>query len=30
MTAVICLLLAFSWYLFLAGHNRPGGGFIGG
>lgn len=30
VTIVICLLLAFSWYLFLAGHNRPGGGFIGG
>ena len=30
ITVVICLLLAFSWYLFFAGHNRPGGGFIGG
>ncbi|KGX87564.1 Na(+)/H(+) antiporter subunit B [Pontibacillus litoralis] len=24
------ILLAFSVYLFLAGHNAPGGGFIGG
>ncbi|GGC97976.1 Na(+)/H(+) antiporter subunit B [Pontibacillus salipaludis] len=24
------ILLAFSIYLFLAGHNAPGGGFIGG
>lgn len=30
MTVVIYLLLAFSFYLFFAGHNNPGGGFIGG
>ncbi|MBB6452819.1 multicomponent Na+:H+ antiporter subunit B [Salirhabdus euzebyi] len=30
-TALIAfILLAFSIYLFLAGHNAPGGGFIGG
>ncbi|MGG1880275.1 Na+/H+ antiporter subunit A [Paenibacillus cisolokensis] len=27
---VIFIVLAFSWYLFMAGHNEPGGGFIGG
>lgn len=30
ITIVIYLLLAFSFYLFFAGHHRPGGGFIGG
>lgn len=24
------IILTFSWYLFFAGHNNPGGGFIGG
>lgn len=28
--AVVFTILAFSVYLLLAGHNRPGGGFIGG
>lgn len=27
---VTLIILAFSIYLFLAGHNNPGGGFIGG
>lgn len=27
---VIFIVVAFSWYLFSAGHNEPGGGFIGG
>ena len=27
---VTLIILAFSVYLFLAGHNNPGGGFIGG
>ena len=26
---VTLIILAFSIYLFLAGHNNPGGGFIG-
>ncbi|GIP31871.1 Na+/H+ antiporter subunit A [Paenibacillus sp. J2TS4] len=26
----IFIILTFSWYLFFAGHNDPGGGFIGG
>ncbi|KGX93074.1 cation:proton antiporter [Pontibacillus halophilus JSM 076056 = DSM 19796] len=29
-TLIAFILLAFSIYLFLAGHNAPGGGFIGG
>ncbi len=29
-TLIAFILLAFSVYLFLAGHNAPGGGFIGG
>lgn len=28
--AVAYIILAFSLYLFFAGHNAPGGGFIGG
>ncbi|WP_173916419.1 Na(+)/H(+) antiporter subunit B [Halobacillus sp. Marseille-Q1614] len=31
MTALIAfILMGFSIYLFFAGHNKPGGGFIGG
>ncbi|SDC29634.1 MnhB domain-containing protein [Shouchella lonarensis] len=30
ITIVIYFLLAFALYLFFAGHNNPGGGFIGG
>ncbi|WP_068775832.1 Na+/H+ antiporter subunit A [Paenibacillus sp. FJAT-26967] len=26
---VVFIILTFSWYLFFAGHNDPGGGFIG-
>ncbi|WP_037985926.1 Na(+)/H(+) antiporter subunit B [Thalassobacillus devorans] len=29
-TLIAFILLAFSIYLFFAGHNKPGGGFIGG
>ncbi|WP_281269092.1 Na(+)/H(+) antiporter subunit B [Bacillus taeanensis] len=29
-TMIVFVILAFSVYLFLAGHNAPGGGFIGG
>lgn len=29
-TLIAFILLGFSVYLFLAGHNAPGGGFIGG
>lgn len=28
--SVSFIIFAFSFYLFLAGHNNPGGGFIGG
>lgn len=28
--AIVYMILAFSIYLFFAGHNSPGGGFIGG
>lgn len=27
---VVFILLTFGFYVFLAGHNNPGGGFIGG
>lgn len=27
---LVFIILTFSWYLFFAGHNNPGGGFIGG
>ncbi|KYG35076.1 MnhB domain-containing protein [Alkalihalobacillus trypoxylicola] len=30
LTVVIYILFAYSIYLFFAGHNKPGGGFIGG
>lgn len=30
ITVTMYFLLAFSFYLFFAGHNNPGGGFIGG
>ncbi|WP_059102695.1 MnhB domain-containing protein [Shouchella shacheensis] len=30
ITITIYFLLGFSFYLFFAGHNNPGGGFIGG
>src|SRR5699024_9878863 len=30
MRVITLLIFAFSFYLFLAGHNNPGGGFIGG
>ena len=30
ITITIYFLVAFSFYLFFAGHNNPGGGFIGG
>ncbi|WP_246055196.1 Na(+)/H(+) antiporter subunit B [Pseudalkalibacillus caeni] len=29
-TIIVFLILGFSVYLFFAGHNAPGGGFIGG
>ncbi|OEH94062.1 Na(+)/H(+) antiporter subunit B [Bacillus solimangrovi] len=29
-TMIAFVILAFSFYLFFAGHNAPGGGFIGG
>ncbi|MFD1018291.1 Na(+)/H(+) antiporter subunit B [Thalassobacillus hwangdonensis] len=29
-TLIAFILLGFSMYLFFAGHNKPGGGFIGG
>jgi len=28
--AVTPILLSFSWFMLLRGHNEPGGGFIGG
>lgn len=30
MKAITLIILGFSFYLLLAGHNNPGGGFIGG
>ena len=30
MRLITLIIFAFSFYLFLAGHNNPGGGFIGG
>ncbi|RLL47755.1 Na(+)/H(+) antiporter subunit B [Oceanobacillus piezotolerans] len=30
MRVITLFIFAFSFYLFLAGHNNPGGGFIGG
>lgn len=27
---VVFILLTFGFYVFFAGHNNPGGGFIGG
>lgn len=27
---VVFIIITFSWHLFFAGHNNPGGGFIGG
>ncbi|KMK77197.1 MnhB domain-containing protein [Alkalihalobacillus pseudalcaliphilus] len=30
LTIVIYILFSYSFYLFFAGHNEPGGGFIGG
>ena len=30
MRLITLIIFAFSFYLFFAGHNNPGGGFIGG
>src|SRR4051794_16547261 len=30
MRVITLIIFAFSFYLLLAGHNNPGGGFIGG
>lgn len=30
MRVITLIIFAFSFYLFFAGHNNPGGGFIGG
>jgi len=30
MRVISLIIFTFSFYLFLAGHNNPGGGFIGG